>query len=95
MTVGAVVSVTVDVGGTARAWLESESGVLVMNADADTGTLISASAIGPRADEWISQVTLAIRAKVPVATLVDTVQPFPAVSEVLFPAYEQLLAKLA
>ncbi len=89
-----VVSVTVDVGGTARAWLESESGVLVMNADADTGTLISASAIGPRADEWISQVTLAIRAKVPVATLVDTVQPFPAVSEALFPAYEQLLARL-
>ena len=89
-----VISVSVDVAGTARAWLESESGILVMNADADTGTLISASAIGPRADEWISQVTLAIRAHVPVATLADTVQPFPAVSEVLFPAYEQLLSRL-
>lgn len=90
-----VVSATFDVGGTARGWLESEGGVLVLNADADTGTLISGSAIGPRADEWISQVTLAIRAQIPVAVLVDTVQPFPAVSEALFPAYEDLLAQLS
>jgi dihydrolipoamide dehydrogenase len=89
-----VVRATMDVGGTARGWLESEDGVLVLNADAERGVLIGASAIGPRADEWIAQVTLAVRAQVPVATLVDTIQPFPAVSEALFPAYERLLDQL-
>jgi dihydrolipoamide dehydrogenase len=91
----AVVSATVQVGGTARAWLEGEGGVLVLVADKSSATLIGASALGPRADEWIAQVTLAIRARIPLSTLVDTVQPFPAVSEVLFPAYEQLLAKVS
>jgi dihydrolipoamide dehydrogenase len=90
-----VVQATVDVAGTARAWLENERGVVVLTADADRGTLVGASAIGPRADEWISQVTLAIRAGVPIATLVDTIQPFPAVSEILFPAYEELGAAIA
>jgi dihydrolipoamide dehydrogenase len=90
-----VVRATMDIGGTARGWLESEAGVLVLTADADRGTLLGASAIGPRADEWISQVTLAVRAEIPVATLVDTIQPFPAVSEALFPAYERLLAQLS
>jgi dihydrolipoamide dehydrogenase len=90
-----VVRATMDIGGTARGWLESETGVLVLTADADRGTLLGASAIGPRADEWISQVTLAIRAEIPVATLVETIQPFPAVSEALFPAYERLLAQLS
>ncbi len=90
-----VVSATVQVGDTARAWLEAEGGVLVLVADAHDGVLVGASALGPRADEWIAQVTLAIRARIPLRTLVDTVQPFPAVSEILFPAYEQLLAKVS
>lgn len=89
-----VVRAAMDVGGTARGWLESEAGVVVLVVDADRGTLVGASAIGPRADEWISQVTLAVRAQVPVATLVDTIQPFPTVSEALFPAYEDLLSQL-
>ena len=89
-----VVRATMDIGGTARGWLESEEGVVVLNADAERGILIGASAVGPRADEWIAQVTLAVRAEVPIATLVDTIQPFPAVSEALFPAYERLLEQL-
>ena len=89
-----VIQATMDVGATARGWLESQGGVVVLTADAELGTLIGASAIGPRADEWISQVTLAIRAEIPVATLVDTIQPFPAVSEALFPAYEDLMDQL-
>ncbi len=89
-----VIQATMDVGATARGWLESQGGVVVLTADAELGTLIGASAIGPRAEEWISQVTLAIRAEIPVATLVDTIQPFPAVSEALFPAYEDLMDQL-
>jgi dihydrolipoamide dehydrogenase len=89
-----VVRAIVDIGGTARAWLEDEGGVLVATADRATRRVLGASAIGPRSDEWIAQVTLAVRAQIPVSTLVDTIQPFPAVSEALFPAYESLLAQL-
>lgn len=89
-----VIKASMDVGATARGWLESQGGVVVLTADAERGILIGASAVGPRADEWISQVTLAIRAEIPVTTLVDTIQPFPAVSEALLPAYEGLLAQL-
>jgi len=90
-----VVRVVNDVGGTARAWLEDERGVVVLVADASSGVLLGASAIAPRADEWIAQVTLAIRAAVPVRTLADTIQPFPAVSEALHGAYEELERSLS
>jgi pyruvate/2-oxoglutarate dehydrogenase complex dihydrolipoamide dehydrogenase (E3) component len=89
-----VVRATMDVGATARAWLEDAGGVLVLVADRSAGVLLGASAIGPRADEWIAQVTLAIRARVPIGLLVDTIQPFPAVSEALFPPYEELYRAL-
>ncbi|MFL6288912.1 MAG: dihydrolipoyl dehydrogenase family protein [Actinomycetes bacterium] len=85
-----VVRATMDIGTTARGWLENEQGTLVLTADADRGTILGASAIGMRSDDWISQITLAIRAQVPLSVLVDTIQPFPAASEALFPAYEDL-----
>ena len=84
---------TMDIGSTARGWLENEQGTLVVTADLDNGRVLGASAIGMRSDDWISQITLAIRAQVPLSVLVDTIQPFPAASEALFPAYEDLLGQ--
>jgi dihydrolipoamide dehydrogenase len=89
-----VVRATMDVGGTARAWLEDSGGTLVLVADCARRTVVGASAVGPHAEEWIAQATLAVRAQVPVDVLVDTIQPFPAVSEALFPAYERLVSQL-
>ncbi|HEX5016050.1 MAG TPA: NAD(P)/FAD-dependent oxidoreductase [Actinomycetes bacterium] len=89
-----LVRATMDIGVSARGWLEDEGGVLVLVADAERSVLVGASALGPRSDEWIAQVTLAIRAQVPIDTLVDTIQPFPAVSESLFPAYEEVARML-
>ena len=37
---------------------------------------------GPEAGEWLQQATLAIRAKVPLDVLRDTIQPFPTFSEI-------------
>lgn len=85
-----VVRATMDIGTTARGWLENEQGTLVVTGDAGKGTILGASAVGMRSDDWISQITLAIRAEVPLSVLVDTIQPFPAASEALFPAYEDL-----
>jgi pyruvate/2-oxoglutarate dehydrogenase complex dihydrolipoamide dehydrogenase (E3) component len=47
----------------------------------DGERLTGAHALGPEAGEWLQQATLAIRARVPIATLLDTIQPFPTFSE--------------
>ena len=47
----------------------------------DGSVLTGAYAVGPEAGEWLGQATLAIRAKVPVEVLRDTIQPFPTFSE--------------
>jgi len=47
----------------------------------DGERLTGAYALGPEAGEWLQQATLAIRARVPLALLRDTIQPFPTFSE--------------
>jgi pyruvate/2-oxoglutarate dehydrogenase complex dihydrolipoamide dehydrogenase (E3) component len=58
----------------------------------DGEKLTGAYAVGPEAGEWLQQATLAIRAEVPLATLQDTIQPFPTFSEAYVAAVEELLA---
>ena len=43
----------------------------------DGERLTGAYALGPEAGEWLQQATLAIRARVPLEVLRDTIQPFP------------------
>ena len=52
--------------------------------------LVGAVAVGPEAGEWLGQLSLAIRAEVPVAVLRDTIQPYPTFSEALFFAIRDL-----
>ena len=56
-------------------------GFLKLFADAGRRVLVGAAAVGPEAGEWLQQLTLAIRAEVPVDVLRDTIQPFPTFSE--------------
>ncbi len=56
------------------------NGFLTLLSDGDC--LTGAYALGPEAGEWMQQATLAIRAKVPLEVLRDTIQPFPTFSEV-------------
>jgi len=44
--------------------------------------LTGAYALGPQAGEWLQQATLAIRARVALDVLRDTIQPFPTFSEI-------------
>src|SRR4051794_6534671 len=62
-----------------RAYAES-NGFLTLLSDGER--LTGAYALGPEAGEWLQQATLAIRARVPLAVMRDTIQPFPTFSEI-------------
>jgi dihydrolipoamide dehydrogenase len=56
----------------------------------DGECLTGAYALGPEAGEWLQQATLAIRARVPLDVLRDTIQPFPTFSEIYNDALKAL-----
>ncbi len=56
----------------------------------DGERLTGAYALGPDAGEWLQQATLAIRARVPLELLLDTIQPFPTFSEIYLSALKVL-----
>ena len=61
----------------------------------DGERLTGAYALGPEAGEWLQQATLAIRARVPLEVLIDTIQPFPTFSEIYLAALKALHAEIA
>jgi dihydrolipoamide dehydrogenase len=75
-----------------HAWAES-NGFLTLLSDGER--LTGAYALGPEAGEWLQQATLAIRARVPLATLRDVIQPFPTFSEIFAEALKALRVETA
>ena len=57
--------------------------------------LTGAYALGPQAGEWLQQATLAIRARVALDVLRDTIQPFPSFSEIHAAALKALAHEIA
>ncbi len=74
-----------------RQYAES-NGFLTLLSDGER--LVGAYALGPEAGEWLQQATLAIRARVPLEVLRDTIQPFPTFSEIFVSAINVLWAKV-
>jgi pyruvate/2-oxoglutarate dehydrogenase complex dihydrolipoamide dehydrogenase (E3) component len=72
-----------------RAYAQS-NGFLALLSDGER--LTGAYALGPEAGEWLQQATLAVRARVPLAVLRDTIQPFPTFSEIFVAALHALRA---
>jgi len=60
----------------------------------DGKRLTGAYALGPEAGEWLQQATLAIRARVPIDVLRDTIQPFPTFSGIYNAALKALRGQL-
>jgi len=75
-----------------RAYADS-NGFLTLLSDGDR--LTGAYALGPEAGEWLQQATLAIRARVPLQVLRDTIQPFPTFSEIYVAALNSLHNEIA
>jgi dihydrolipoamide dehydrogenase len=74
-----------------HAYAES-NGFLTLLSDGER--LTGAYALGPEAGEWLQQATLAIRARVPLDVLRDTIQPFPTFSEIYIAALEALQVEI-
>ncbi len=69
------------------------NGFLTLLSDGER--LTGAYALGPESGEWMQQATLAIRARVPLAVLADTIQPFPSFSSIYDGAVKSLLMRIA
>jgi dihydrolipoamide dehydrogenase len=76
-TTPAVYAVGVTSGRTARADSPGDAGQLELYADPEAGILVGAAAIGVDVADWMAEITLAIRAAVPVAVLADVVHASP------------------
>ena len=66
------------------------TGLVKLAADPQARVLVGAVAVGPEAGEWLGQLTLAVRAAVPIDVLLDTIQPYPTFSEAIFNALRAL-----
>jgi pyruvate/2-oxoglutarate dehydrogenase complex dihydrolipoamide dehydrogenase (E3) component len=84
-------TVRASLGDTTRAHLgQDDLGCVELYADAESGVLAGAVAVGPDAASWMGEVTLAIRAKISVAVLADVVHAFPTYGEALETALREL-----
>jgi pyruvate/2-oxoglutarate dehydrogenase complex dihydrolipoamide dehydrogenase (E3) component len=70
------------------------AGLLKVAADPQRRVVVGAVAVGPEAGEWMGQLTLAVRAGVPIDVLLDTIQPYPTFSEAIFSALQELDGEL-
>ena len=72
---------------------EEQNGFLTLLSDGER--LTGAFGLGPEAGEWMQQATLAIRARIAIDVMYDTIQPFPTFSEIFHFALAKLTSEVA
>jgi pyruvate/2-oxoglutarate dehydrogenase complex dihydrolipoamide dehydrogenase (E3) component len=78
---------TVDIGTSAKGYTVEAEGHCTIVVDRAERTLVGAFLAGPAVSEAIHECVLAIRARIPLATLADTIHAFPTVARVLGTAF--------
>jgi pyruvate/2-oxoglutarate dehydrogenase complex dihydrolipoamide dehydrogenase (E3) component len=92
---GVVSRATTSRAGACRPTSARGGGFVKLAADGARRVLVGAIAVGSEAGEWLGQLTLAVRAAVPIDVLLDTIQPYPTFSESIFNALRELESALA
>jgi pyruvate/2-oxoglutarate dehydrogenase complex dihydrolipoamide dehydrogenase (E3) component len=87
------VTARVSLSETTRGWLSPDD-LGSVELYATDGVLAGAVAVGPDAATWMAEVTLAIRAKIPVTVLADVVHAFPTYGEALQAAFRDLARRI-
>jgi pyruvate/2-oxoglutarate dehydrogenase complex dihydrolipoamide dehydrogenase (E3) component len=79
-----VITFATDPAESARGYIHDfHDGVLKLVGDRRAGVLVGATILQPRAGEMLSELSLAVKAKTPLAVLADLIHPFPAFSRIL------------
>jgi pyruvate/2-oxoglutarate dehydrogenase complex dihydrolipoamide dehydrogenase (E3) component len=78
---------TVDIGTSAKGYVAERKGHVTIVVDRRERLLVGAFMAGPAVSEVIHECVLAIRARIPLATLADTIHAFPTVARVLGTAF--------
>jgi dihydrolipoamide dehydrogenase len=71
---------------------ERHDGRIELWGDPEQGLVVGGAAVGPMADAWMHEIVLAVHARVPLATLCDTVHAFPTWNEAVGIIVERLAA---
>ena len=66
-----------DLAGSTRGWIHQAVGFIKLVEDSGSGTLVGAAAVGPSGGEVLSMLTLAVHARMPVATLKRMIYAYP------------------
>lgn len=84
-----------DLSDLPRAEVENDDrGRVELYADRARGVLVGAAAVGLYAEEWMSEITLAVRAETPLSILTDVVHAFPTYGEAVEPVLRELAERL-
>lgn len=67
-------------------------GWLILLVDPTLHTVVGATAMGRAAEDWMSLMSVAIRAQLPIDVLIDVVHPFPSFGELLEGPLWELMA---
>ena len=85
---------TADLAGTAKGFTSESKGHITIVVDRGSRTLLGAFIGGPGASELIHEAVLAVKLRVPLAQLADTIHAFPTVGRVMGNLFVQVYREL-
>ena len=91
-----VITYSTDPAESARGYIHDfQGGVVKLVGDRREGVLVGATILQPRAGEMLSELSLAVKARTPLALLADLIHPFPAFSRILGYCLQELAKQAA
>lgn len=85
---------TIDIGTSAKGFVTKSGGHVTLVVDRADGQLLGAFVAGPGASEVIHEAVLAIKARIPIEVLADTIHAFPTTARVMGTLFMQVAKEL-